>query len=85
MSSPCNCVYIEVPFELLSSGGEQLYIVYTDCNGNEQNDNTGILPSIVSGGSLVFYVCSFLGNTPNFKYGFFGDMIIPSGNIISTK
>jgi hypothetical protein len=81
MSSPCSCVYIEVPFELLTSGGEQLYIVYTDCNGNEQNANTGILPSIVSGGSLVFYVCSFLGNTPNFKYGFFGDIFLPEGII----
>ena len=83
MSSPCTCVYIEVPFELLSSGGEQLYIVYTDCNGNEQNANTGDLQSIVSGSSLIFYVCSFLGNTPNFKYGFFGEMILPEG-IITT-
>ena len=81
MPSPCTCVSIEVPFDLLSSGGEQLYIVYTDCNGNEQNDNTGILPSVVSGGSLIFYVCSFSGNTPNFKYGFFGEMILPEGII----
>lgn len=83
MSSPCSCVTIEVPFDLLSSGGEQLYIVYTDCNGNEQNENTGLLPSTVSGGSLIFYICSFLGNTPNFKYGFFGDTILPEG-IITT-
>ena len=60
MSSPCTCVYIEVPFELLSSGGEQLYIVYTDCNGNLQNDNTGTLPSTVLGSSLLFYVRDFI-------------------------
>ena len=79
MSSPCTCIEIEVPFELMTSGGEQLYIVYTDCNGNLQNDNTGTLPSTVLGSSLLFYVCSFLGNTPNFKYGFFGDIVFPEG------
>jgi hypothetical protein len=65
----------------MTSGGEQLYVVYTDCNGNVQNANTGLLPSIALESSIVFYVCSFLGNTPNFKYGFFGDIVFPEGII----
>ena len=36
----CTCFYVEVPFESSTSGGEQLFVVYTDCNGVIQNTNT---------------------------------------------
>jgi hypothetical protein len=75
----CTCFYIEVPFELSTSGGQQLYVVYTDCNGVTQNTNTATLPTINISGGFAFYVCSFLSNTPTFKYGFFGDIQVIDG------
>lgn len=79
MSSNCSCYYIEVPYELLTSGGEDLYIVYTDCNGQLQNRITTSIPSIDLGYGVAFYICSYLGASPNFKYGFFGDMTFVGG------
>ena len=75
----CTCFYIEVPFDLSTSGGEQLYVVYTDCNGELQNTNTATLPTINIEGGFAFYVCSFLSNEPTFKYGFFGDIQFVDG------
>lgn len=72
--SACYCYYIEVPNELAVSEGQQLYVVYTDCNGILQNTNTASIPTINLGSSFAFYVCSYLGATPQFKYGFFGDV-----------
>jgi len=75
----CTCFYIEVPFESSTSGGEQLYVVYTDCNGELQNTNTATLPTINIEGGFAFYVCSFLSNEPTFKYGFFGEIQFVDG------
>ena len=72
--SACYCYYIEVPNSLATSEGQQLYVVYTDCNGVLQNTNTAAIPTIDLGSSFAFYVCSYLGATPQFKYGFFGDI-----------
>ena len=79
MALSCVCNYIEVPYELGSSGGEQLYVVYTDCNGVVQNENTGFLPTIDLGSSFAFYVCAPIGSSISFKYGFSGDMVFIAG------
>jgi hypothetical protein len=79
----CTCFYIEVPFESSTSGGEQLYVVYTDCNGQLQNTNTALLPTLNIEGGFAFYVCSFLSNEPQFKYGFFGDVQFVEGIIVT--
>jgi len=75
----CTCFYIEVPFELSTSGGQQLYVVYTDCNGATQNTNTATIPTVNISGGFAFYICSFLSNTPTFKYGFFGEIEVIDG------
>jgi len=69
----CFCYYIEVPYELSTSGGEQLYVSYTQCNGVPTSTNTATIPLIDLGGSFAFYICSLNGNPPSFKYGFFGN------------
>ena len=79
MALSCVCNYIEVPYELGSSGGEQLYVVYTDCNGVVQNENTGFLLTIDLGSSFAFYVCAPIGSSISFKYGFSGDMVFIAG------
>jgi len=81
----CTCFYVEVPFEASTSGGEQLYVVYTDCNGQLQNTNTATLTTINIEGGFAFYICSFLSNEPTFKYGFFGETQFVDGvTVIST-
>lgn len=81
----CTCFYVEVPFDLSTSGGEQLYVVYTDCNGVIQNTNTATLQTLSIEGGFAFYICSFLSNEPQFKYGFFGDITFVEGiTVINT-
>ena len=81
----CTCFYIEVPFEASTSGGQQLYVVYTDCNGNPQNQNTasGGIQTLNIEGGFAFYICSFLSNEPQFKYGFFGEIQFVDGIIVT--
>ena len=57
--SACYCYYIEVPNSLATSEGQQLYVVYTDCNGVLQNTNTAAIPTIDLVSSFAFYVCSY--------------------------
>jgi hypothetical protein len=83
----CTCFYIEVPFEASTSGGQQLYVVYTDCNGNPQNQNTasGGIQTLNIEGGFAFYICSFLSNEPQFKYGFFGEIQFVDGIIVTNN
>lgn len=76
---PCICYYIEVPYELATYNGEQLYVSYTNCNGVPTSVNTGAVLSIDLGSSFAFYICSYQGNPPSFKYGFFGNDELISG------
>jgi hypothetical protein len=75
----CFCYYIEVPYELSTSGGEQLYVSYTQCGGQPTSTNTATVLSIDLGSSFAFYICSYLGAPPTFKYGFFGNEQLISG------
>lgn len=68
---PCSCYSIEVPYELLTSGGQQLYVVYTNCNGSSSVTNTSTILSIDTGDGILFSICSSSGQ-PTFQYGFFG-------------
>jgi len=82
----CGCFYIEVPYELSTSGGEQLFVLYTDCNGTPQSLNTLFqVQTIDLGSSFAFYVCTFMASPPSFKYGFAGDSELISGiNVLFT-
>ena len=80
----CTCFYVEVPFDLSTSGGEQLFVVYTDCNGNLQNQDTSLLQTLSIEGGFAFYVCSFLSNEPQFKYGFFGEIQFVGVTVVNT-
>ncbi len=81
----CYCTYIEVPYELGSSGGEQLYVVYTNCDGAVVSENTGFIPVIDAGSSFAFYVCTPFGSSAiSFKYGFFGAQELISGIIVNS-
>jgi hypothetical protein len=80
----CTCFYVEVPFEASTSGGEQLFVVYTDCNGQLQNTNTALLQTLNIEGGFAFYVCSFLSNEPQFKYGYFGDIQFVDGVTVTS-
>ena len=81
----CFCYYIEVPYELSTSGGEQLYVSYTQCSGEPTSTNTATVLSIDLGSSFAFYICSYLGAPPTFKYGFFGnDQLISGINVTFT-
>ena len=80
----CTCFYVEVPFDLSTSGGEQLYVVYTDCNGVTQNANTATLQTLNVEGGFAFYVCSFLSNEPQFKYGYFGEIQFVGVTVVNT-
>jgi hypothetical protein len=75
----CSCYYIEVPYDLSTSDGEQLYVSYTQCSGVPTSTNTASIPSLDLGGSFAFYICTFMASPPTFKYGFFGDSILISG------
>lgn len=74
--SPCTCYYIEVPYDLATSGGQDLYVVYNDCNGQLDSSIALNLPNINLGSSFAFYICSSVLDTPTFKYGFFGDTVL---------
>ena len=81
----CACFYIEVPYELSTSGGEQLFVLYTDCNGVFQSLNTLLqVQTIDLGSSFAFYICTYQASPPTFKYGFFGDSILISGINVTT-
>lgn len=81
--SACTCYYIEVPFDLATSGGQDLYVVYTNCDGQADSDIALNLPNINLGSSFAFYICSSILSSPTFKYGFFGDTIFPEGIIVT--
>jgi hypothetical protein len=75
----CSCYYIEVPYDLSTSDGEQLYVSYTQCSGVPTSTNTASIPSLDLGSSFAFYICTFMASPPTFKYGFFGDSILIGG------
>ena len=79
MAFSCVCNYIEVPYSLGSNNGQQLYVVYTDCNGTSQIENTGTFLSIDLGSSFAFYICTQIFNSISFRYGFNGDNILIEG------
>jgi len=79
MAVLCVCNYIEVPYSLGSNNGQQLYVVYTDCSGASQIENTGTLPSINLGSSFAFYICTQIFSSISFRYGFNGDNILIEG------
>ena len=79
MALSCVCNYIEVPYSLGSNNGQQLYVVYTDCFGLPQIENTGTFLSIDLGSSFAFYVCAQTFSGISFRYGFNGDNILIEG------
>ena len=79
MAFSCVCNYIEVPYSLGSNNGQQLYVVYTDCNGISQIENTGTFSSIDLGSSFAFYICTQIFSSISFRYGFNGDNILIEG------
>ena len=56
--STCTCYYIEVPYDLATSGGQDLYVVYTDCDGQADSAIALNLPNTNLGSSFAFYICS---------------------------
>lgn len=79
---PCLCYSIEVPYELLTSGGETLYVNYTNCSGFFTSTNTTTVLALDTGFGILFYICSSSG-APTFKYGFFGSEQLISGIDVS--
>ena len=79
MAFSCVCNYIEVPYSLGSNNGQQLYVVYTDCFGLPQIENTGTFLSIDLGSSFAFYVCAQTFSGISFRYGFNGDNVLIEG------
>ena len=77
--SPCTCYYIEVPYDLATSGGQDLYVVYINCDGQSDSSIALNLPTINLGDSFAFYICSSILDTPTFKYGFFGETVLIEG------
>ena len=77
--STCTCYYIEVPYDLATSGGQDLYVVYTDCDGQADSAIALNLPNTNLGSSFAFYICSSILGSPTFKYGFFGDTLLIEG------
>jgi hypothetical protein len=81
--SACTCYYIEVPYDLATSGGQDLYVVYTNCDGQADSDIVLNLPNTNLGSSFAFYVCSTSLISITFKYGFFGSTVFPEGIIVT--
>jgi len=81
--SVCTCYYIEVPYSLATSEGQDLYVVYTDCDGQADSSIALNLPNTNLGSSFAFYICSSALGTPTFKYGFFGDTLLIEGIIVT--
>ena len=79
MALSCVCNYIEVPYELGSNNGQQLYVVYTDCSGASQIENSGTFISIDLGSSFAFYICTQIFSSISFRYGFNGDNVLIAG------
>ena len=77
--SPCTCYYIEVPYDLATSEGQDLYVVYINCDGQSDSSIALNLPTINLGDSFAFYICSSILDTPTFKYGFFGETVLIEG------
>jgi len=77
--SVCTCYYIEVPYSLATSEGQDLYVVYTNCDGQADSSIALNLPNTNLGSSFAFYICSSALSTPTFKYGFFGDTLLIEG------
>jgi len=77
--SVCTCYYIEVPYSLATSEGQDLYVVYTNCNGQSDSSIALNLPNTNLGDSFAFYICSSALGTPTFKYGFFGETVLVEG------
>ena len=70
--SSCTCYYIEVPYDLATSGGQDLYVAYTNCDGQPDSSIALNLPNFNLGSSFAFYICSSNLSSPTFKYGFNG-------------
>ena len=81
--SACTCYYIEVPYDLATSGGQDLYVVYTNCDGQADSDIALNLPSTNLGSSFAFFICSSSLSPITFKYGFFGSTVFPEGIIVT--
>jgi hypothetical protein len=81
--SACTCYYIEVPYDLATSGGQDLYVVYTNCDGQADSDIALNLPSTNLGSSFAFFICSSSLSSITFKYGFFGSTVFPEGIIVT--
>jgi hypothetical protein len=81
--SACTCYYIEVPYNLATSGGQDLYVVYTNCDGQADSDIALNLPSTNLGSSFAFFICSSSLSSITFKYGFFGSTVFPEGIIVT--
>ena len=77
----CTCYYIEVPYDLATSGGEDLYVVFADCNGQANSAIALNQPSINLGSSFAFYICSSI--FPTFKYGYFGTSVFIEGSTVT--
>jgi hypothetical protein len=80
MAAPtlCTCYSVEIPYELLSSGGQPLYVEYTNCDGLITSRDVQTILSLDVGYGILFYICSSSG-TPSFKYGFFSPLEFISG------
>ena len=81
--SACTCYYIEVPYDLATSGGQDLYVVYTNCDGQADSDIALNLPNTNLGSSFAFFICSSSLSSITFKYGFFGSTVFPEGIIVT--
>ena len=79
----CTCYSIEVPYSVLTSDGQQLYVVYNQCGGAINVLNTASVQSIDTGTGILFYICS--QSYPSFQYGFFGNQqLVPEITVENT-
>jgi hypothetical protein len=82
---PCSCYYIEVPYELITSGGQPLYVVYNKCGFGITSDDVQSIPVFDIGSGIAFYVCVDGGSSSvTFKYGFFGPAEFVAGITVTT-